>query len=358
MSVRLITILLPLFLTIILLGCKENDRSSENDGVVNQNADRDFLTTHVKVYKTNVGPFRRQIVTNGKIESLEALDIKFPYNDRIVSIPVKNGEYVSRGQVIAELDKTELLRKLNKANRVLERATILLADKLIDYGYKLSDSATIPKEIMKMAKIRSDYSTASMDLEEVLYALQQSTITAPNNGIIANLEARVGEYSESFSLFCKIIDNQQMIVKFSVLESDIDVVKLGSNIDVTSYGGSGDRSNGIVNSINPLIDKDGMISVAASVPSSRKTLMSGMNVKITVFGTVSQSITIPKEAIVDKQGKKIVFLSSGGKARWTEIETGPENEKYVVVYTGLTAGQSVIVSNPELLTNGTNITVD
>lgn len=340
--------------------CQSAPARTDNMGQVFAGKEDSFFTTRVQVRTVEMSDFEQQIFTNGKLESLETQVIKFPFNEKISRINVKNGQYVHKSQLMAELDKTAALRKLVRTKDAWERAVIALDDKLIDYGYRLADTARVPPGILKMAKIKSSYTTSWLDLEEVRYEVAQADITAPVDGVVSGLEAKTGSYAETYNMqFCTLISNSKMLVSFTLLESDIVYLKEGMAVTVNSYGGKNKILKGHLHAINPVVDKDGMIKVQAivSVPADNGYL-SGMNVKVCILNTIPAKISIPKEAIVQKQNGKVVYTFENGVAKLNYVETGPDNEKYIVINTGLKAGQQIIVSNPELLTNGAAVIVD
>lgn len=340
--------------------CQSAPARTDNMGQFSAEKEDSFFTTRVQVRTVENSDFEQQIFTNGKLETREMQVIKFPFNEKINRINVKNGQHVHKSQLLAELDKTASQRKLVRMKDAWERAVIALDDKLIDYGYRLTDTARVPPGILKMAKIKSSYTTSWLDLEEIRYEVSRADIIAPVDGIVSGLDAKAGNYTEAYNMqFCTLISNSEMLVSFTLLESDIVYLKEGMAVTVNSYGGKNKTLKGRLHSINPVVDKDGMIKVQAivSVPADNSYL-SGMNVKVCILNTIHARISIPKEAIVQKQNGKVVYTVENGVAKLNYVETGPDNEKYIVINTGLKAGQQIIVSNPELLTNGAAVIVE
>jgi hypothetical protein len=72
---------------------------------------------------------------------------------------------VKKGQVLALLDNSDMKTKRERSREVLDKATVDLDDRLIDYGFRLKDSLKVPLEIMRMAKIKSGYNSARMQVE-------------------------------------------------------------------------------------------------------------------------------------------------------------------------------------------------
>jgi RND family efflux transporter MFP subunit len=299
------------------------------------------------------------VFTNGKLESGQVIEVKFPFNERVISVFVKNGQRISKGDALARLDDTELKRKLQRLRDAFDRSVIDLDDKLIDYGYRLADSARVPVDIMKMAKVKSNYTTALRDLEDALFELEKTVVVAPEGGLVADVDVKEGSYAESSYLrCCKIIPNNGLMASFFLVEADLAMVQVGMPVSVSSYGLGTVSAKGYVHAINPLLNKDGMIAVQAMITSQDSRLLSGMDVKIKLENRLSGKIVVPKQAVLQKLDRKIVFTCVGNRAHWNYVETGLQNEELVVIERGLKEGQLVIVSNAELLTNEAKVTVE
>ena len=342
-----------------IIACNPQNEQTEMMGNISAGQEENFLQNKVTVYTTVSTDFEQQIVTNGKLEARTMISLKFPSNEKIMRITVKNGQIVHKNEVLAELDKVTLQRKLLRGKEAYERATIALDDKLIDHGYRLADSAKVPANLLKMAKIKSNYVSSWLDLEEIKQELEQSVIVAPVDGTIADMTAKPGNYPEVYSYkFATLVANSEMLVNFTLLESDISYIREGMSVVIHTYGEKTTTVNGRLYTINPLVDKDGLINAQAVVSNKNNILLSGMNVKVSIINKIPDKITIPKDAVLQKQDGKVVFIIENGVARWNYVETGPTNEKSVVITSGLKPGQKVITSNPELLTNGASISVE
>ena len=82
--------------------------------------------------------------------------------------------------------------------------------------------------------------------------------------------------------------------------------------------------------------------VKAQVNNPQNRLYDGMNVKVQLQRSLGRQLVIPKEALVLRTNKKVVFTLKNGFAQWVYVETGLENSTGYVVTEGLAAGDSVI----------------
>ncbi|HTN22266.1 MAG TPA: efflux RND transporter periplasmic adaptor subunit [Pelobium sp.] len=310
----------------------------------------------VTTVTTKKGIFYREIISNGKTQAIKQATITFPQAGEIKQVNIKNGDFVKAGQVLALMDNTQASKQLKRTREALLKARVELDDRLIDYGYRLKDSAKVPAPIMQMAKIKSSYNTAIYDYQDAQKALEQTHITAPFSGEVASLEARAFNHSDSFRQFCILLDDHQMLVSFNVLESEYHQLHLGSPVTISPFG-EGYKVSGKVTTINPLIDANGMVKITAEVGNANGKLLDGMNVKVTIRNAVPNQLYIPKTAVVQRQDRQVVFVYENGKAKWNYVETGLENSREVCITSGLKTGQMVITSNNFNLAHDADVTL-
>jgi len=128
-----------------------------------------------------------------------------------------------------------------------------------------------------------------------------------------------------------------------VLESELPLLGEGDMVFVTPFAMPGFTAEGRVTEINPLVDVDGMVKVKASV-AGRGRLFEGMNVRVNVQRQLGKQLVVPKEAVVLRSGKQVVFTLENGKAFWNYVQTGLENAAHYTITEGLKAGDTVITS--------------
>jgi len=317
---------------------KGDEKEAENQLKAKTETD---APTPVKALKLALSDFQHDLVANGTIVSQHKAELRFESSAPLVRLYVKNGDRVSKGQKIAELDRFKLRSAMLQASDNLERARLELQDVLIGQGYTLRDSLKVPADVMKIARIRSNYDQSLNSYQMAAYNYHNAVLVAPFAGTIANLFTKEHNSSSGSEALCTLIDSQHPEVEFKILESEVALVKKGDKVKVSPYAISSYTSTGTITEINPLIDKNGMVYIKALLPASEK-LMDGMNVKILIQRRMSSQLVIPKEALVLRTNKKVVFTLRNGQANWNYVSTGLENSTGYVVTEGLQAGDSVI----------------
>ncbi|TFF36135.1 efflux RND transporter periplasmic adaptor subunit [Mucilaginibacter psychrotolerans] len=310
----------------------------------------------VEIADVSKGAFDLEILGNGKALAKRNADVRFQAQERIRRIFVKNGDVVNKGQVLAQLDDTESSKRVLRSKTLLEKAFVELDDRLIDYGYRLKDSARVPAGILQMAKVKSGFNNAVYDYSDARTSLRKNTIIAPFSGRIADLEAREDNNTDAFKHFCTLIDDSEIEIEFNVLESEFRFLSNGTKMAVIPYGDDSEVP-GNVTQINPSIDVNGMIKITGTVNNKNKRLLNGMNLKVIIKKSIPNKIYIPKEALVQRDNRDVVFSFINGHAKWNYVETDLQNREYVCIRSGLKIGQKVIVTNNTNLAHDSEVKI-
>ena len=288
-------------------------------------------TNEVTVITLNTTDFNHELISNGKLSARNFVDLKFESAEPIAKIYVKNGDRVTKGQKLAELSTFRLANKTAQAKDALERAKLELQDVLIGQGYKLEDSTKVPPATMQLVKIKSGYDQ------------RNAVLTAPFDGVVANLFAKQFNTASTSDVFCSIIDTRTLEAAFTVLESELPLIKTGDRVEVAPFALSDVMAEGRISEINPLVDKDGMVQVKAAVNDKGK-LFEGMNVRVSIHRSLGKQLVVPKSAVVLRSGKQVVFTLTEDKAYWNYVHTGLENADSYTIVDGLKEGDIVITS--------------
>lgn len=342
MKITGIKIITAALLTPLILGAcsSKSDKSGKdsNDSIATVLPSR---IPEVKTMTLQPKIFTHEIVSNGKVSAHDFADLRFASSDAVIDrIFVKNGTHVRKGQAIAELDRFKLENQLKQNENELAKAKLELADVLIGQGYDPDKPETVPAEVMKLARLRSGLDQAETVIKATRRDLESSTLVAPFDGIVANLFQKPHNRPDASEPFCRIVASGQMDVEFTVLESELPVIRTGDEVNVGAFA-STDTYPGRVTEINPVVDKDGLVKVRAAVTGA-KDLFDGMNVKVSVRRALDEQLVVPKSAVVLRTGKQVVFTADGDKAIWNYVHTGLENMNECVIVDGLQPGMEVI----------------
>ncbi|MDR2497779.1 MAG: efflux RND transporter periplasmic adaptor subunit [Tannerellaceae bacterium] len=332
-----------LFLSLALAACTSASKSSENDDERGVAAALPEEQNTVTVETLQPSVFYHELLSNGKLTARRYVDLHFQSAEPVEFIWVKNGDRVAAGQRLAALSMFRLQTRTAQAKDALNRAHLDLQDVLIGQGFSPTDSAAIPQGIMELARTRSGYDQARTQYRLALYEEEHATLTAPFEGVVANLFAKPFGMASPSEVFCSVIGLDGMEASFGVLESELPLISKGDAAGVSAYSDGGKTVVGHISEINPVVDDGGMVRVKASVPSGDEWFV-GMNVRISVRRSLPGRLVVPKTAVVLRSGKHVVFTLNDGKAYWNYVQLGLENAGSYTITDGLAAGDRIITS--------------
>jgi RND family efflux transporter MFP subunit len=328
------------FLTAFLLfSCKSNSEDMEDSAKKQHVASKNPVDTMV----LHRGTFHRELVSNGRLEALQKAKLRFDVSGELEQIYVENGQRVKKGKLLAELNDFSLKNEVKKARNQLKKARVNFKDILIGQGYNAEDTASVPEAFLKIAKVKSGLADARTSLKEAKHRLQSASLYAPFSGVVANIDKKEYDQIGSGENFCTLINNNRYHVKFTVLESELDEISRGKKIIAKPLAGG--KFRGVIDHINPVVDENGLVTVRGLVKNSNGKLLEGMNVKVMVRTEIPNRLIIPKNAMVLRQNKEVVFtVQKDSIAIWNYVKTGYENSSHYTIKEGLKAGDTVIVS--------------
>ena len=248
------------------------------------------VTTPVDVQEevvSEVKPEVKELPSNsltatGKVKAANYTDLYFRSQELIAHVYVKNGARVGKGQKIADLEVFALNSQLRQAEISLEQAKLELQDILIGQGYDPDHLDKVPADMMKLAKVKSGYEQADLQKENALREMENATLVAPFDGVIANLTAKPHHMAGSSEPFCRIIQTSNMEVEFQVLENELHLIKMGQKVEIVPQATTVGVQQGEICSMNPLVNEKGLIQVRARVKGN-VGLMEGMNVTVRIY---------------------------------------------------------------------------
>lgn len=286
----------------------------------------------------------------------------------VKNVYVKEGQMVSRGQVVATIENTDVVtlqREYYTAYKECEMARLEL-----DRQKTLASAGAGIKKTLQMSE--KNYKVAQANLLGTGRQLQQMGIStkevakgkfttvfplrAPISGTVSDMQASLGSYADMQTPLMKIRNNHAVECDLNVFEKDIAKVKVGDQVLVSLTNQPGVNVSGRVYGMNQYLNK-GTKSVAVHVKLDAKRgakLFEGMYVSGQIATGRQLCMTLPDKAIVSADGKQYVFAlnqqhSKGGTYSFSrhEVTTGVSNNGYteVVLCKHLKKGQKIVTDN-------------
>jgi membrane fusion protein, multidrug efflux system len=336
-----------------LISCKE--KTTDNREEMARRTSRPEAVL-VETIRLEPGVFFHELVSNGKVYAKEKVVVPFRTSGTIEELNIINGQKVMAGDLMAKIEDFNYHTQLERAIQRLEKAEIDFKDDLLR-NHHSTDTSNLPPAILKMSRIRSGLNEAKTSLNEAQYNYSNTRITAPISGRIANMEVKKHNHSSLYKSFCTIINDDLMEVEFPVIESEYQFVRLGMPVGIIPFSRDSVVINGTITEINPTVAENGMIMVRAAFKNSTG-LIEGMNVKILIRKPEANRLVVPKEALVMRQGRDVIFIRQDTLAIWRYVTIEFENSSSLSIIEGLEAGDEVIVKGNINLSHETVVKAD
>lgn len=321
----------------------------------------DEQAINVTIKKASLENFEYRIHLNGKIKSLRDQVIFSENAGRIVSFSVTEGDYAQAGSVLAIFDMNAIKQHMERANLEQYNAQKEYESQLLGYESLLTGKTGQEANAIKQKlKISTGLAVADQTIKELTYELNKSSIRAPFSGIIADVKVLNGQMIKAGDELFRIYDPASLLLEVNVLEADIGYVKKGKGVDIIPIGEASDRYKGYVSEINPYVDESGMVKVRLKITDhsykkSDNKLFPGMNCDAVINVPSKKALVVPKDALVIRNGKPVIFTYKDGSAKWNDVVTGRDNGEEVEIKSGLAAGEKVIITNNLQLSHGTAV---
>jgi RND family efflux transporter MFP subunit len=296
----------------------------------------------VYVMKAEEKPFMYRVTSPGVVRSKLEVELNGVIPGTVKGINFRNGDRVTRGSPIVELENSRQVLGYRAAEISLAEKRIAFEDQTLSFSQ--SRDSLRYKSALSNIRITSGLAAAEVAYEEAKLALEGTSIKAPFSGRVADLALRAGEEVVPGQLVCRLYDPDQFVASCGVLEEDAALLKVGMQADVQVHAVKQLKLSGRVAEINPWVDElTKRVAVRVSIDGTG--LFPGMAANITIFLPAERSIIVPKEALVLRSGRQVVFTASGGKAKWNYVTVGRDGGEEIEILDGLEPGALVIVRN-------------
>ena len=177
------------------------------------------------------------------------------------------------------------------------------------------------------------------------------SLNSPIDGIVVERNATIGASVGTDANLFKIIDLSRVWIDANVFEKDLQQVRPGQEVKLTVPAFPGSTFSGRVILINSVVDPDTRtVKVRTEVANPDGRLKPDMFANVQIVTALNRTaISIPQSAVLNDEGKTIVFVADGNGYKKRQVQAGIQNNDRVEIVDGLTAGDKVVVKGNYLL---------
>jgi HlyD family secretion protein len=318
-----------------------------------------------KEFKLEKGSLEVLVTANGAIEPIDRIQLKSKASGEIVKMPVEQGDFVKKGQLIARLDQKDEKAAVAQAQADMDiaRADLKQAQKAYDRSEELFKKNLISEEEkdqieLNFATAKGRLVRASTTFDRAKERFDESVVMAPIAGVILQKYVEEGQIIASGintvgggSPIADIADMAAVYVKAGVDEIDIGKIRVGQEASVVADAYPNHRFSGNIVRISPearVEQNVTLFDVIVQVANRNGMLKSGMNASIEISVVKKQNLLLVSAAAVkvETNGRKpsdaaTVFVKQGREFVPREVKTGLSNFKQIEIVSGLKEGDVI-----------------
>ncbi|KAA9332388.1 efflux RND transporter periplasmic adaptor subunit [Hymenobacter busanensis] len=290
----------------------------------------------VQVYVVTPTKLTDAVAATGSVLADEQVTVRSEINGRITSLNFKEGQPVSKGQLLLTINADEIQAQLQKLRYNLKlfrdqerrQRTLLEKEYISQQEYEQSNNQVL---------------TAQADLQLLEANLAKAYIRAPFSGVVGLRSVSVGGYVTPNTPVTTLSRISPVKVDFAVPGRYANAVKVGDEVVVNDEA-TNKKYEARVYAINPQIDPASRtLSVRAVYPNSKQELRPGAFVRVNLnIGQVDEAIQIPTEAVSPEASGYRVYKVVGGKAQPQQVKIGIRSEKLLQITDGLAPGDTIM----------------
>jgi membrane fusion protein, multidrug efflux system len=305
----------------------------------------------VEVGKVEVMSLQDETQAVGSLRSRQGVILRPEVGGRIAKLGFTDGQRVTRGQLLVQLDDTlqqaQLLQA--KAQASIARTNLQRNRELVAQNF-VSQSA-------------ADQTAAALEVAEAQVAVSQAqlarmAILAPFDGVTGIRSVNIGDYVKDGADLVSVEDVSAMTVDFRLPEAVVSRLRLNQPVDVSLDGLPGKKFKARVEAIDSQLDANGRsLLVRARLDNSSGMLRSGMFARARiVFEERPRAVVVPEEALVPQGSKqyviKVIDGPGGRTSQRIEARLGLRVPGKVEILEGLVAGDTVVTAGQARLMRG------
>ena len=348
----------------------------------------------------------------GSLAGDQQTDVAPQTSGKVVAIGVDIGSYVKRGQMLVQLDDSELKLRVDQAaaqveqakaavrqaeekiglrsgqafdpNKVAEVAAAKvafdLAEKNLKRAEKLIESGDVSRSFydeqrarrdqlkeqyeVQLAQARQNYAGVDVSRTNVANAqaalalarknLSYAVIPAPIDGFVSERTADLGEYVSPQQKVVTIVRTNPLRIRIDIPEQAIPEVKVGQSVSIATSAWPDKNFAGRVARIAPNVSAQSRtLTVEAEIENSGNALKPGQFATVRILQERAEpAVLVPSRAVVSEAGINRVYVIKDGHAEQRLVQTGQTDGDLIEIRSGVAADELVATSNLEHLSDG------
>lgn len=329
----------------------------------NQVAKEPQMTTVAAAERRDI---KSDLLLTGEVTPAFQVEIKAEVGGKVKKIYVKVGQSVKKGELLAEIDDTDLLTDKASAETDIEGAQLSMEKNRGNYdrAKALYEQKLISKEVFSnlesdLAISKNALEKSQMRLQTVEDRLRKIRIEAPADGMPLDIPVKEGQVVvaaasvNAGTVLMTFANLSELLIKSHVNQADAPRLRKDQTVKVQMSESGDDPIRAHIDFIAPLaVVKNNIkgFEVKAVIDDNDGRLKPGMSVSMNVpVAEAEQVVSIPVNAVFKDRNQDIVYVQSGESVERRKVQLGVNDLYFVEVKSGLEAGEKILLSEPKNL---------
>ena len=286
----------------------------------------------------------------GTIEEEDGTNASFGVTGNVVRVMAEEGQFVKKGQALAEVDGQDV-----RNAHEISAATLSQTEDAYRRLKNLYDKGTLPE--IKMVEMESALAKAKAAEAMSRKSVSEIVLRSPIDGYVAESDVHVGASVTPGATGFQLVKIDRVKINLQIPEKEIGQVKTGQRVTFTvSALGDSVFTGTIVTRSVKADELSHSYGVKAIVDNRLHTLLPGMVCKARIENTKGDyTIVVPQDAIQISGQDRFVWTVKRGKAHRQQVTTGDIVNEGVVIESGLTSGDMVIIEGQNKVCEDMNV---
>lgn len=320
----------------------------------------------VQVATVKTKTVSNQISLVGTTEAISESTVASEISGLVEYFPIKEGDYVKKGDLLANLKETELRLRLKGAVAAKKRieANLQNAEKELKRVSKLRETNSIAEKQYDTAfythrALSEELLQNQAEIELLNYEIKQQKVLAPFSGFVAKEHTQIGEWINKGGPVVTLLDLDNIRITVDVPERYSVLLAPQNNVKVSIKSVSNNPFSGKIYSVLPQGDPNSRtFPVRIHLTNPDHKIKSGMEAMVTFnLAGKKSAILVPKDSIVTAGDSRMVFLVNDGKAVPINVKILGYYDGGVAVEGNLKPGDQVVIRGNERLRPGQSVVV-
>ena len=302
--------------------------------------------------------FNHYVDIQGDVDTKENLIIYPEFSGMLTNVYVKEGQPVSKGQLLARIDDGGLSSQLAQMQTQYQLAKTTFERQKRLWDQKIGSEIQYLQAKASMEGLKSS-------VNQMQAQVAKTTVRAPFSGTIEEVISDQGQVvSPGGSQLMRIVSLKNMYVKASIPENYIGTIRQGTTVNV-EFPSLGQAIEGKIRQVSNFINPNNRtFEVEIAIPNKEQIIKPNLiaNLEINDYSN-DHAIIIPDNVIQENaKGEKFVYIissieNSEAKVMKTKIETGKSYGGFIEVLNGLEAGQAIVKDGAITMRDGLNVKI-